>query len=259
MRRSDSVSIPDSPSPVTAAMLVIGDEILSGRTGDKNIATVARFCTGLGIELREARVVADDEGDIVGAVNALRTRYDYVFTSGGIGPTHDDITAKAMAVAFDVPLEQNRHAEKMIVDQYRNKDLTPARARMARIPAGAELVTNFVSGAPGFRFGNVFVMAGVPIIMEAMLEAIAPMLKGGRTLVSWSIDCGVGESVVAEALGAIQDEFDDIRIGSYPQMGKPPIYTQLVLRGTNAARLEQAKKKITALVETVHREHGISL
>ncbi|NOZ32546.1 MAG: competence/damage-inducible protein A, partial [Alphaproteobacteria bacterium] len=149
------MNIPDSPTEVTAALVVIGDEILSGRTGDKNIATVARFCTGLGIDLREVRVVADNQGDIIGAINGLRGRFTYVFTSGGIGPTHDDITAEAVAKAFEVALEINPEAKKLMQEQYRDTKMTPTRLRMARIPAGATLVTNFVSGAPGFQIGNV--------------------------------------------------------------------------------------------------------
>ncbi len=164
----------------TAALLIIGDEILSGRTKDRNLGYIADFLTGLGIDLKEARVVADVESDIVTAVNALRSRYTYLFTTGGIGPTHDDITADAVAKAFNVEIRHDPRAVDILKAHYDPGMLNEARLRMARIPVGAELIENRVSKAPGFRLGNVFVMAGVPQIMQAMLEAIAPMLAGGE-------------------------------------------------------------------------------
>src|SRR5260221_13715985 len=169
-------------SIVTAAVLVIGDEILSGRTKDKNIGTIADFCTGIGIDLREVRVVADVEAEIVAAVNALRARYTHVFSTGGIGPTHDDITADAMAKAFGVSIDVDERAVAMLLERIPKADLNEARLRMARIPKGATLIANSVSKAPGFSIGNVHVMAGVPAIMQAMLAALAPGLETGRKM-----------------------------------------------------------------------------
>lgn len=250
---------PKPLAPVTAAMLIIGDEILSGRTKDKNIGTVADFCTDMGIELREARVVSDETDDIVDAINALRQRYTYVFTTGGIGPTHDDITADAVAKAFGVDLPINEDARRILEQQFKTVDVSPGRLRMARIPAGASLIKNTVSGAPGFIIGNVHVMAGVPKIMAAMLEDLATRLVGGVKMMSRSIDCGVGESTVSAALGAIQDEFPDVKIGSYPQMGKLPVYTQLVLRASDEALLLAATAKVKAMVDAIHAEKGVKL
>jgi molybdenum cofactor synthesis domain-containing protein len=249
----------EADAPVTAALLVVGEEILSGRTRDRNIGTTADFCTEHGIELREVRVVGDTTEAIVTAVRALSRAYSYVFTTGGIGPTHDDITADAVAEAFGVDLPVNEIARQILEDRYGSVDVSPARLRMARIPAGADLIANSVSGAPGFRIGNVHVMAGVPKIMEAMLEAIGPTLKGGRKLISHTIDVGVGESIIAEGLSGIQAEYPDVRIGSYPQMGRLPIYTQLVLRGADANRLNEATQWVQALVDRVHKEKGVEL
>lgn len=244
---------------VTAAVLVIGDEILSGRTKDKNIGTIADFCTETGIDLKECRIVSDEVEEIVDAVNALRARYTYVFTTGGIGPTHDDITADAVAEAFGVDLPINDEARRILEQQYGTIDVSPARLRMARIPVGASLVRNVVSGAPGFCMGNVFVMAGVPRIMEAMLESIAPTLEGSARLQSRSIPCGVGESTVAAGLGEIQSRYPDLKIGSYPIMGGNPIFTHLVLRGPDADRLDAGAGEVQALVDAIHAEKGITL
>ncbi len=248
-----------SPAPVTAALLIVGDEILSGRTKDRNIGTVADFCTDLGIELREVRVVADEIQDIVEALDALRVRYTYVFTTGGIGPTHDDITADAVAAAFGVELPVDEAARKVLEERYGTTDVSPERLRMARIPVGGEMIPNSVSAAPGFRIGNVHVMAGVPKIMEAMLEAVAPTLQGGAKVHSRAINCGVGESVVAGPLGAIQKAYPGVRIGSYPQIGKLPVYTQLVVRSADEALLEEAAAKVRAMVDEIHAEKGIVL
>ncbi len=248
-----------NPQPVVSAgLLVIGDEILSGRTNDKNIGTIARFCTDAGIDLREVRVVADDVEDIVGAVNALRERYSHVFTTGGIGPTHDDITAQCMARAFGVELVENPEAIAMMERRFgESQSLTAARRRMGRIPAGATLIANVVSAAPGFKLGNVYVMAGVPKIMEAMLESIAPTLEGGRKLYSRTIKVGVGESVIAGALKGIQDQYGDIKIGSYPRMGEKPVFTEVVLRGSDERRLDEATQKVHRAVDKAHAEHGV--
>ena len=177
-------------APVTAALLVIGDEILSGRTKDKNIGYVAEYLTNIGVDLKEVRVVPDEEAEIVAAVNALRARYTYVFTTGGIGPTHDDITADCVAKAFGVPIAIDERAKAMMLERYKPEDLNEARLRMARIPAGSDLIENPISKAPGFKVGNVIVMAGVPSIMQAMLDAVAPTLATGARMVVETIECG---------------------------------------------------------------------
>jgi molybdenum cofactor synthesis domain-containing protein len=202
----------------TAALVVIGDEILSGRTEDKNIAQVARWLNGQGIRLVEVRVVPDEEKAIVVAVNALRPSYDYVFTTGGIGPTHDDITVDSMAAAFGVPVIVHPEARHILEDYYRDRPLglTEARLRMARVPAGAELIPNPTSGAPGVKMGNVFILAGVPNIAKAMLEALDGELEGGRPMVSVTVRAHAAESDVADLLKQVQDEHPGVAIGSYP-------------------------------------------
>ncbi len=240
---------------VTAAVLVIGDEILSGRTKDINIAAIAEFCTDLGIELREARIVADVTEEIVGAVNALRERYTYVFTTGGIGPTHDDITADAIAAAFGVALPVNAEARAMLEARWATTgtEVTSARLRMARIPEGADLIVNSVSAAPGFRIGNVHVMAGVPVIMRAMLEAIAPTLRGGRKVHSVNVSCGVGEGAIGDDFAALQLQFPDVKMGSYPRFGSGKASTDLVLRSADRDRLAQAAEQVSAMVLAAER------
>jgi molybdenum cofactor synthesis domain-containing protein len=244
---------------VTAALIVIGDEILSGRTKDVNIGAVADFCTDLGIDLKEVRVVSDETDDIVAAVNALRARYSYVFTTGGIGPTHDDITADAVAKAFGVALPINARAREMLEARWKETgtEVNEARLRMARIPEGADLIINTVSAAPGFRIGNVHVMAGVPIIMRAMLEAIAPTLKGGKKVQSVTVRAAVGEGTVGGALGELQTLYPDVKIGSYPQMGKGRTMTELVLRSSDPLRLEEAAGKVRAMVAAAHAKAGV--
>jgi len=246
---------------VTAGLLVIGDEILSGRTKDVNINATAQFCTDLGIELSEVRVVPDVIDTIVEAVNALRERYTYVFTTGGIGPTHDDITADAIARAFGVALPIHPVAREMLESRWKESgtEVTAARLRMARIPEGADLVVNAVSAAPGFRIANVYVMAGVPVIMKAMLEAIAPTLEGGRKVESRSVSAGVGEGALGDPLAEIQSRYDDVKIGSYPQMGYGHIMTYLVLRSHDIARLDTATAEVQALVDKIHRDKNITL
>jgi molybdenum cofactor synthesis domain-containing protein len=245
---------------VTAGMIVIGDEILSGRTKDVNIGAVADFCTDLGIELTEVRVVSDEMDAIVEAVNALRARYTYVFTSGGIGPTHDDITADAIARAFGVALPINAQARAMLETRWQQTgtEVNEARLRMARIPEGADLIVNSVSAAPGFRIGNVHVMAGVPVIMRAMLEALAPTLKGGRKVMSVAIKAAVGEGTLGGPLGALQEQYPDVKMGSYPQMGRDRVMTELVLRSADAERLEEAAAQVRAMVAAAHEKAGIS-
>lgn len=244
---------------ITAGLVVIGDEILSGRTKDVNIGTVADYCTDLGIELREVRVVSDVEDAIIEAVNALRSRYTYVFTTGGIGPTHDDITADAVAKAFGVALPIHPEARAMLEARWAasGTEVTEARLRMARIPEGGSLIANSVSAAPGFRVGNVHVMAGVPKIMQAMLEAIAPTLQGGRKMLSAAIECGVGEGTIAAAFGALQQSYPDVRMGSYPRMGRASASTELVLRAHDPERLAAAAADVRAMVAAAHAAAGL--
>ncbi len=243
----------------TAGLVVIGDEILSGRTRDVNIGTVAEFCTELGIDLREVRVVSDVTEEIVEAVNALRSRFTYIFTTGGIGPTHDDITADAVAQAFGVGLPVNAEARAMLEARWKDAGVpvNEARLRMARIPEGADLIVNAVSAAPGFRIGNVHVMAGVPVIMKAMLETIAPTLHGGRKVESIAVKTAVGEGAVAAEFGALQERFPDVRMGSYPRMGGGATRTELVLRSADTARLAEAAEMVKAMVDRAHREAGL--
>jgi len=248
-----------SADTITAALIVIGDEILSGRTKDVNIGATADFCTDLGIDLKEVRVVSDETDDIVVAVNALRARYTYVFTTGGIGPTHDDITADAVAKAFGVALPINDEARAMLESRWKQTgtEVNEARLRMARIPEGASLIVNSVSAAPGFRIGNVHVMAGVPVIMRAMLEAILPTLRTGRKVMSVTVKAAVGEGTIGGPLGALQELYPDVKMGSYPQMGQDRVMTELVLRSSDAARLEEAAGKVRAMVSEAHARAGI--
>jgi molybdenum cofactor synthesis domain-containing protein len=250
-----------SADSITAGLLVIGDEILSGRTKDVNIGATADFCTDLGIDLKEVRVVSDETDDIVEAVNALRARYTYVFTTGGIGPTHDDITADAVAKAFGVALPIHPEARAMLESRWKQTgtEVNEARLRMARIPEGGELIVNSVSAAPGFRIGNVHVMAGVPIIMRAMLEALAPTLKGGKKVLSVTVKAAVGEGTIGGPLAALQEQYPDVKMGSYPQMGKDRVMTELVLRSSDPARLDEAAGKVRKMVSDAHRKANIEM
>lgn len=235
---------------VTAAMVVIGDEVLSGRTADVNIHAVATACTEHGIRLVEARVVADEVDAIAAAVNALRARVDYVFTSGGIGPTHDDITADSVARAFGVELAEHPTAIELLLEHYKDPaQLTPARRRMARVPVGGELIYNAVTKAPGFRVENVFVMAGVPAIMRSMLKAIFPTLQSGEILHSRSVRVERGESSVADALSEIQAAFPDVSIGSYPFNEGGSFGTNLVARSADLERLGQVQSALQQLAD----------
>jgi molybdenum cofactor synthesis domain-containing protein len=237
---------------VTAGMLVIGDEILSGRTKDKNIGYLAEFLTGIGIDLREVRVVPDIEEEIVAALNTLRGRYDHVFTTGGIGPTHDDITADAVAKAFGVPLRVDDRAVAMLLERMPRSELNDARLRMARVPEGGELIPNAVSKAPGFSIGNVHVMAGVPAIMHAMLDALAPKLATGTKVLSRSLAAGLKEGDIAGPLGDIQASFAEVSIGSYPNFDEAIGFTTtVVLRSRDEARLDAAEAAVTAMLEDV--------
>jgi molybdenum cofactor synthesis domain-containing protein len=237
---------------ITAAMLVIGDEILSGRTKDKNIGHVADYLTAVGIDLREVRIVPDVETEIVDALNALRHRYDHVFTTGGIGPTHDDITADAVAKAFGVSIDIDERAVAMLLERIARADLNEARLRMARIPAGATLIPNSVSKAPGFTIGNVHVMAGVPSIMHAMLDALGPTLPTGRKMHSVSIDAGLREGDIASAFGAVQAKFPDVSMGSYPGFKDGGGFTTtLVLRSRDEAQLAEAAVAVNTMLDEV--------
>jgi molybdenum cofactor synthesis domain-containing protein len=233
----------------TAAMLVIGDEILSGRTRDSNTHHLAQRLTEHGIRLMEARVVADDHAAIIAAVNELRARWDHVFTSGGIGPTHDDITADAIAAAFGVAITHRADAMALLQAHYDRSGLpfNEARQRMARIPDGATLIDNPISTAPGFTLGNVHVMAGVPNIFEAMLAGILPTFNGGAPLLSQSLRVNRGEGEIAGPFGALAAEFPDLSMGSYPFIQNGAHGTNLVIRGTDAGRLDQAMTKLAHL------------
>lgn len=233
----------------TAAMLVIGDEILSGRTRDSNMHYLAGELTRIGIRLAEARVVADDHGAIVAAVTALRGTYDHVFTSGGIGPTHDDITADAIAAAFGVAITHRADAMALLSAHYERQGLpfNEARQRMARIPDGAALIENPISTAPGFTLGNVHVMAGVPSIFQAMVASVLPKLTGGAPLLSQSLRVNRGEGEIAGDFGALAAEFPDLQMGSYPFNTNGVYGTNLVIRGTDPGRLDQAMTRLCAL------------
>jgi molybdenum cofactor synthesis domain-containing protein len=234
---------------ITAAVLVIGDEILSGRTQDTNTNYIAKFLGSLGIDLKEARVVPDVEDEIVAALNALRARYTYVFTTGGIGPTHDDITADAVAKAFGVGIDYHPEALAMLAARYANPaDFNDMRKRMARIPLTAELVKNTASTAPGFRMENVFVMAGVPMIMRAMLEDIEPRLQRGALVHAQTVQARIGEGRIAAGLQTIQKNFPDLAIGSYPYYREDGFGVQLVARGRDATQVEAAAKAIESLI-----------
>jgi molybdenum cofactor synthesis domain-containing protein len=233
---------------VTAAILVIGDEILSGRTQDTNTGYIARFLGALGIDLCEARVVPDIQVEIVAALDALRARYTYVFTTGGIGPTHDDITFEAVAAAFGVGVYYHPEAMAAMAARYKPGEFNEARKRMALIPVGAELVRNTVSTAPGVHIGNVFVMAGVPMIMRAMMDAIEPLLKRGAVVHAATVQAKVPEGRIAEGLAKIQRSHDGVAIGSYPYYREDGAGVQLVARGRDAAEVETAAREIEALL-----------
>ncbi|HEY4266338.1 MAG TPA: molybdopterin-binding protein [Micropepsaceae bacterium] len=250
------------PQGINAAVLVIGDEILSGRTQDTNVAAIARFLAPYGIDLAEARFVPDIEAEIVAAVNALRYRYTYVFTTGGIGPTHDDITADAIGAAFGLPVTHHPEAMMLLSGRYTPGEFNERRQRMARTPAGASLIRNPISTAPGFQIENVFVMAGVPKIMQAMLEDIGPRLERSQPVVSRSLTVRLPEGRIAQALADLQSAHPAVSIGSYPFFAevRPPLAgaagaagTTLVIRGRDEAAVEAAAHGVAALA----RDHGV--
>jgi molybdenum cofactor synthesis domain-containing protein len=242
----------DNDAPVTAAILVIGDEILSGRTKDKNIGYIAEYLTAIGVDLREVRVVADVEEDIVAALNALRHRYSYVFTTGGIGPTHDDITADSVAKAFAVPIDYDPRAVALLQQRFKGPDLNEARMRMTRIPQGADLVTNKVSLAPGFWIGNVIVMAGVPSIMQAMLDEVGPKLKTGKQMLSESIRADAREGDIGTELGEVAKAHPDASFGSYPFFDdKLGPNTNVVVRSRDPHKLAAARAAVEDMLASV--------
>jgi molybdenum cofactor synthesis domain-containing protein len=239
-----------APEIVTAGLVVIGDEILSGRTKDKNIGYVAEYLTAIGIDLKEVRVVPDEEVAIVEAVNALRHRYTYVFTTGGIGPTHDDITADCVAKAFGVPIDYHPEALKTLKESWaaRGIEINEARMRMARVPEGGTLIPNKISAAPGFRIGNVFVMAGIPSVMQAMLDEVAPTLRTGAKLLSETVRADLREGDIGTELGAIAKAHPDAMFGSYPFMDERGPNTNIVIRSRDPEKLARAKRAVEEML-----------
>jgi molybdenum cofactor synthesis domain-containing protein len=236
----------DGAARVTAAVLIIGDEILSGRTQDTNLGEIARYLGAHGVDVAEARTVPDVIEEIVAALNALRARYDYVVTTGGIGPTHDDITADAVAVAFDAPLFEHPEILQTMQDKW-GAELTPARRRMARVPAGGELVKNPINGPPGFTIGNVFVLAGVPQVMRGMLEDVGHRLRGGAVTLSRTLRVqGSGEGVIAAPLEGVARAHPMLSLGSYPFFGPEGYGSNLVLRGRSATELDETMRELIA-------------
>jgi len=235
---------------VTAALIIIGNEILSGRTHDKNLPHIAKTLGEAGVRLTEARVVPDVEAEIIDAVNTLRRKYDYVFTTGGIGPTHDDITAECVAKAFGCKLIEHPEARRRIAERTAamGAELNEARLRMANVPEGATLIDNVISAAPGFRLENVHVMAGVPQIMRVMLDSVKDTLVGGVRVMSKTVLCTLGEGTVASGLAALQKKYPEVDIGSYPQYNRGNYRVSLVLRATEMDILETATFAVAALV-----------
>ncbi len=238
----------EAPALVTACVLIIGNEILSGGTRDENLAFLATGLNEAGIRLREARVIPDDAATIVATVNEVRRNFDYVFTTGGIGPTHDDITAQCVADAFGVELILHPEARRILEGHYPTGALNEARLRMAYVPDGASLLPNPISRAPGFRVDNVYVLAGVPQIMQATFNELKHRLKGGAKVLSRSVSCGLGEGALAKALAAIQDRHGDVEIGSYPYFRRADFGVTLVVRGTDRVRIAAAVDEIKALI-----------
>jgi molybdenum cofactor synthesis domain-containing protein len=232
----------------TACLLVIGNEVLSGRTRDANIQFLATGLGELGIPMREVRVIPDVPETIINTVNEVRRKFDYVFTTGGIGPTHDDITSECIAKAFGVAWVVHPEAHKHFLQFYAPAELNEARMRMATTPEGATLVYNPVSRAPGFRMGNVYVFAGIPRVMQGMFDAVKGELKGGKPMLSRTIATSLAEGLLAKRLGEIQNRYGDIEIGSYPIMRRGSFGVNLVLRGRDPARLAQATGEVAAMV-----------
>ena len=251
---TDKPAVADEASAdsiITAAVLVIGDEILSGRTKDKNIGFIADYCTTIGIDLKEVRIVPDEEDKIIEAVNTLRAGYTYLFTTGGIGPTHDDITADSVAKAFGLPIDVDPRIVEIMKTRMPDREITPARLRMARVPEGADLIDNKVQGLPGFSVENVYVMAGVPSVMQGMFDVIAPTLKTGKKMLSETLDAGRPESMIAEPLGAIQKAHPDTVIGSYPYIEDGRFATRIVVRARDEAVLKAVAGEVEAMLATL--------
>ena len=232
-----------------AALIIIGNEILSGRTKDKNLAYLAEWLNEIGIQLYEVRVIRDDEDEIIDCVNLLRKKFDYVFTTGGIGPTHDDITTESIAKAFDVELETNPEALKILQGYYKKGDLNEARLKMTLLPKGAQLVENPVTKAPGFKMDNVFVMAGIPSIMQGMLEGARVFLEIGTKMSSKSIDVFMPESFVATELSQIQDNYLNVEIGSYPFNKDGKFGTSLVMRSADLEALDRCEIEVAEMIK----------
>jgi molybdenum cofactor synthesis domain-containing protein len=240
-----------APKTVTACVLIIGNEILSGRTPDANLAFLAKELNGVGIRLREARVIPDDAEIIVNTVNEVRRAFDYVFTTGGIGPTHDDITAPSIAEAFAVPLIIHPEARRLLESHYPPGGLNEARLRMAQVPEGAVLLPNPISRAPGFRIDNVFVLPGVPQIMQAIFSELKHRLKGGAALLSRSVSCALAEGTLAKELGDLQARYADLEIGSYPYFRRSDFGVTLVVRGTDRERIVTAVEELKGLIRAL--------
>ena len=236
---------------VTACVLIIGNEILSGRTQDANLAFLATGLNEAGIRLREARVIPDDAAVIVATVNEVRRKFDYVFTTGGIGPTHDDITSASIAEAFGVPLVLHPEAKRLLESHYPPGGLNEARLRMAHVPEGAVLLPNPISRAPGFRIENVYVLPGVPQIMQAIFSELKHRLRGGAKLYSRSVSCALSEGALAKDLAALQERYSDLEIGSYPYFRRSDFGVTLVLRGTDKRRLAEAVEELKALIRAL--------
>ena len=236
---------------VTACVLIIGNEILSGRTQDVNLNYIAKGLAQVGVILREARVIPDIAETIVGTLNEVRAKFDYVFTTGGIGPTHDDITSECVARAFGVKWTIHPEAHRLFLQHYKPGELNEARLRMAHTPEGATLIPNPVSRAPGFHMGNVFVMAGIPSVMQAMFDNVKGELDGGPPVLSRTVSCALAEGVVAKGLGEIQARYADLDLGSYPFLRRGEYGVSLVVRGRDPARLDAAKGEIADLVKSL--------
>jgi molybdenum cofactor synthesis domain-containing protein len=250
--RPKELPMNEAPPIVTAGVLVIGDEILSGRTKDKNIGYIAEYLTNIGVDLKEVRIVADEEAAIIEALDALRHRYTYVFTTGGIGPTHDDITADCVAKAFGVSIDVDPRARALLLTRIAEKDMNEARLRMARIPAGGDLILNKVSAAPGFRLGNVHVFAGVPAIMQAMLDEVAPTLTTGVRMQSVTVRADLREGDIGGELGVVAKAHPDVTIGSYPFFDeKRGPNTNVVIRARDPAKLAAAKRSVEDMLAQV--------
>ena len=240
--------------PVTACVLIIGNEILSGRTQDENLAFLAKGLNDVGIRLREARVIPDDADTIVATVNEVRQSFDYVFTTGGIGPTHDDITSACIARAFGVELILHPEARRILENHYPPGALNEARLRMAMVPDGATLLLNPISRAPGFQIGNVHVLPGVPQIMQAIFTELRPRLHGGAKVLSRSVSCSLGEGAIANELTALQARYTDLEIGSYPYFRRADFGVTLVIRGTDRERLAAAAEELKAIIRRLGGE-----